>query len=57
MKNLPQKNLEYTLNDLDCQYCLNYQGKDEPCQLEVCCCEDEKREAIERILENVSLSS
>jgi hypothetical protein len=57
VKNVSHKNLEYTLDDLDCQYCLHYQGKDEPCPLEVCCCEDEKREVIERIFGNVSLPS
>jgi hypothetical protein len=57
VKNLPHKKLEYTLDDLSCQYCLYYQGKDEPCPLKICCCEDEKRKLIERMFGNVSLSS
>ena len=39
----------YTLEDCDCTLCLHYAGRGNPCPLEVCCCEDEKQEAVERM--------
>ena len=39
----------YTLEDCACIYCLHYPGrKNRPCPLEVCCCAEERRLAIER---------
>ena len=32
----------YTAADCACQFCLWYPGKDRPCTLEVCCCEEEQ---------------
>ena len=49
MKRRKFEKFEYTLDDLACEYCLHYQGKRKPCPLETCCCEEERREAIERM--------
>ena len=38
----------YTLADCSCIFCVNYAGRDKPCPLEVCCCEEERREAYLR---------
>lgn len=38
----------YSAEDCKCQYCLHYAGKGKPCPLELCCCEDEKKQALER---------
>ena len=38
----------YTLADCACIYCIHYAGKDRQCPLEVCCCAEERREAILR---------
>ena len=38
----------YTLADCACDACLHYPGKNKPCPLEVCCCAEEKAEAIKR---------
>ena len=39
----------YTLEDCECQYCLNYAGHGKPCPLDTCCCEDEKQDALARM--------
>ena len=38
----------YSVADCDCSFYVNYAGKDQPCPLEVCCCEDIRAEAIRR---------
>ena len=35
----------YYMEDMKCRYCRYYRGK-RGCKLEMCCCEDEKLEAI-----------
>jgi len=35
----------YYLDDMECRWCLHYQGRKRGCKLNECCCEDEKREA------------
>ncbi len=49
MKKLFYKNHVYTLEELDCKYCLYHQKSRDPCPLEVCCCAAEKREALRKI--------
>lgn len=48
---------EYTLEDLDCQYCLYHQKSDKPCQLDVCCCTEEKSAALWRAQNNTGKRS
>ena len=38
---------QYHMEDMDCRYCVYFQCKTKPYPLEVCCCEHEKREALE----------
>ena len=40
----------YTVEDCSCKYCLHYVRANVPCPLEVCCCEEERKEAVEREL-------
>ena len=35
----------YYEEDCDCKLCLYYQGKKGGCSLNICCCDEEKREA------------
>lgn len=37
----------YTLEDCACNLCLHYAGRYKPCPLEVCCCAEERQQAIE----------
>ena len=37
---------EYHLEDTDCRWCLNWQGKKHGCKLEKCCCGDIRADAI-----------
>lgn len=43
------KKYEYTLEDCDCRYCLYHDSKMQKCQIEVCCCLEEKRAALARL--------
>lgn len=43
------KKYEYTLEDCDCRFCLHHDQKTQSCQLEVCCCIEEKRAAFARL--------
>jgi len=36
----------YYLEDCNCIFCKNYQGKKRGCKLDKCCCDDEKLDAI-----------
>lgn len=47
----------YTLKDCACEYCLHFAGRKKPCPLEVCCCADEKRQAIEHERAGTQLSA
>ena len=38
----------YSVEDCSCKYCLYYAGKGKPCPLAVCCCKEERAEAIKR---------
>lgn len=38
----------YTVEDCACKYCLYYQGKKKGCTLEICCCEEERQQALAR---------
>ena len=38
----------WNVADCSCEHCLHYAGKDRPCPLEACCCEDIRQEAIRR---------
>lgn len=40
---------EYTLEDCDCRFCLYHDQETEICQLEVCCCLEEKQAALARL--------
>ena len=41
-----QKFKGYYLDDCECQYCKNYQGRKRGCRLDKCCCDEEKLAAI-----------
>ena len=43
------KKYEYTLDDCDCRFCLHHDKKTKGCQLEFCCCLEEKRAALARL--------
>jgi len=36
---------QYHAEDLECRWCLHYQGKKKGCKLDHCCCEAEKLDA------------
>ena len=36
----------YYLEDCECIFCKNYQGKRRGCKLDKCCCDNEKLDAI-----------
>jgi hypothetical protein len=38
----------YTEADCDCRWCVHYAGKNRPCPLEVCCCAEEREDAVRR---------
>jgi len=38
----------YSVADCQCCYCLYFPGKKKPCPLEVCCCIEEREEALRR---------
>jgi len=38
----------YSVEDCSCELCVHYAGHGESCPLEVCCCADEKVEALIR---------
>lgn len=38
----------YSVADCDCTLCLYYGGKRRGCNLDKCCCAEERREAVER---------
>lgn len=46
----------YSLEDCDCLWCLNYQGR-KKCPLPVCCCAEEKRLAMERLNETAQANN
>lgn len=48
MKNQLSGKFQYSMEDMECQYCLHYKGKRKPCPLDVCCCAEEKQEAMRR---------
>jgi len=48
MRKTPLKKMEHTTHDLECQYCLYYQGKGKACVRKTCCCEEEKQQALKR---------
>ena len=37
---------QYYVEDMDCPLCLHYKGKKRGCSLDICCCLEEKREAL-----------
>jgi len=41
----------YSLSDCACELCIHYKGKAKPCGQEVCCCAEEKAEALMREVE------
>ena len=41
----------YSLSDCACEFCIHYKGKTKPCGQEVCCCAEEKAEALLREVE------
>ena len=38
----------YSLEDCACEFCIHYKGKSKPCGQDVCCCAEEKAEALLR---------
>jgi len=48
------KKYEYTLDDCDCRFCLHLDKKMKECQLEFCCCLEEKRAALAQIQRSVA---
>ena len=38
----------WSVDDCSCIYCLHYPGKNKPCPLEICCCIEEREEALRR---------
>ena len=46
----------YSLADCACEVCANYAGKKKPCPLEVCCCVQERTDAISREMAIISAS-
>ena len=38
----------YSLEDCACELCVHFAGDGNPCPLEVCCCAEEKAEALLR---------
>jgi len=38
----------YTVADCRCEHCLFYAGKKRPCPLDICCCKEERQEALQR---------
>ena len=38
----------WSVEDCACEYCVHYGGKDRPCLLDVCCCDDIRQEAVRR---------
>jgi len=41
----------YSLSDCACEFCIHYIKKQKSCNQEVCCCADEKAEALMREVE------
>jgi len=41
----------YSLEDCACEFCIHYKGKSKPCGQEICCCAEEKAEALMREVE------
>lgn len=38
----------YSVEDCECKYCLYFAGKGKSCPLKVCCCKEERAEALIR---------
>lgn len=38
----------YATADCSCELCVHYAGKSFPCPLDVCCCAEEREEALRR---------
>lgn len=48
------KKYEYTLEDCDCRFCLYHDQEADACQLDFCCCIEEKRAALARLRRSVA---
>jgi len=47
----------WSVDDCSCEYCQHHNDKDKTCQLDVCCIEDIKQEAVRREQDAASMTA
>ena len=56
-KRIYNKFESWSVDDCSCEYCQHHNEKDKTCQLDVCCIEDIKQEAVRREQDAASMTA